>query len=317
MISPIRHFTFRQLEVFATAARLGSFSRAAEALHLTQPSISLQMKKLTDTVGLPLFAHVNRRLHLTEAGSALERACREAFESMERFAMEASEIKGLRQGVLRLGIVNTAQYIVPALLARFLERHPGIDVVLEVENSARLTRRLRNNLDSLYVFVSPPEGVAAEATPFLPNPLVPLAAPDHPLARRRAVPLARFAEEPMITREQGSETRRAVERLFAERGLRPKVRMEVAHSEAIKRAVAAGLGVTVLSAHTVMAGDPGLVVLDVEHFPVRRQWHLVRRKDRELPLVAQAFLDFVTEEGAAYLNQANSPRSTRRKRRGT
>lgn len=291
--SPVRHFTFRQLEVFATAARLGSFSRAAEALHLTQPSISLQMKKLSDRVGLPLFAHVNRRLYLTEAGEALARASRDAFDSMERFVMEADEIKGLKRGVLRLGIVNTAQYIVPALLAPFLKQHPGIKVVLEVENASRLTRRLRNNLDSLYVFVTPPDGVHTDATPFLANPLVPLAAPDHPLARQRNVPLERFAAEPLITREQGSETRRAVERLFGERGLEPDVRMAVAHSEAIKRAVAAGLGVTVLSAHTVNAGDPGLVVLDVEQFPIERQWHIVRRNDRELPLVAQAFLEYV------------------------
>ena len=294
--SPVRHFTFRQLEVFATAARLGSFSRAAEALHLTQPSISLQMKKLSDTVGLPLFAQVNRRLYLTEAGEALSRACREAFEAMERFAMEADEIKGLRRGVLRLGIVNTAQYIVPGLLAPFLREHPGIRVVLEVENASRLARRLRNNLDSLYVFVTPPDSVHAEATPFLANPLVPLAAPDHPLAGRRRVPLERFAAEPLVTREQGSETRRAIERLFGEHGLETDVRMEVAHSEAIKRAVAAGLGVTVLSAHTVSGGDPGLVQLDVEHFPVQRQWYMVRRNDRELPLVAQAFLDHVRDE---------------------
>ena len=312
--SPVRHFTFRQLEVFATAARLGSFSRAAEALHLTQPSISLQMKKLSDTVGLPLFAQVNRRLYLTETGEALARACREAFDSMDRFAMEAAEIKGVKRGVLRLGIVNTAQYIVPGLLAPFLEQHPGIKVMLEVENASRLLRRLRNNLDSLYVFVTPPQAVEAEATPFLANPLVPLAAPDHPLARCRKVPLERFAAEPLVTREQGSETRRAIERLFGERGLTPDVRMEVAHSEAIKRAVAAGLGVTVLSAHTVGAGDPGLVVLDVEQFPIQRQWHIVRRNDRELPLVAQAFLDFVRTDGARLLEQA-ATRPRRRRRR--
>ena len=220
--------------------------------------------------------------------------------------MEAAEIKGFKRGVLRLGIVNTAQYIVPGLLAPFLERHPGINVVLEVENSSRLTRRLRNNLDSLYVFVTPPDGVAAEATPFLANPLVPLAAPGHPLAGQAKVPLERFAAEPLITREQGSETRRAVERLFDERGLTPEVRMEVAHSEAIKRAVAAGLGVTVLSAHTVSAGDPGLVVLDVENFPIERQWHIVHRDDRELPLVAQAFLDYVRDEGGPLLQQGGT-----------
>ena len=315
MSIPFRHITFRQLEVFATAARLGSFSRAAEALHLTQPSISLQMKKLSDTVGLPLFAQVNRRLYLTEAGEALARAGREAFDAMERFASQAAEIKGLRQGVLRLGIVNTAQYVVPALLAPFLERHPGINVVLEVENAARLTRRLRNNLDNLYVFATPPEGVDAEATPFLPNPLVPLAAPGHSLARLRSVPLARFAEQPMITREPGSETRRAVERLFAEHRLELRVRMEVAHSEAIKRAVAAGLGVTVLSAHTVTAGDPDLRVLDVEHFPLERQWHIVRRLDREQPLVARAFLDYVREEGARRLEALAAGRGKRARRR--
>lgn len=313
MSTPVRHFTFRQLEVFATAARLGSFSRAAESLHLTQPSISLQMKKLSETVGLPLFARVNRRLYLTEAGEALARATREAFDAMERFASEAAEIKGLHQGVLRLGIVNTAQYIVPGLLAPFLNRHPGINVVLEVENASRLLRRLRNNLDNLYVFVTPPEGVDSEAIPFLPNPLVPLAAPDHPLAKERDIPIARFAREPMVMREQGSETRRALERLFNERGLQLQVRMEVAHSEAIKRAVAAGLGVTVLSAHTVTADEPGLVVLDVEHFPVERQWHIVHRRDRKLPLVASAFLDYVRDEGSRLL-QANTRKASRRRR---
>ena len=296
MDAPLRHFTFRQLEIFITAARLGSFSRAAEALHLTQPSISLQMKKLTDAVGLPLFAQVNRRLYLTEAGESLARACGESFQAMERFAMESAEIKGLRLGTLRLGIVNTAQYVVPALLAPFLKRHDGIHVALEVDNATRLTRRLRNNLDSIYVFSSPPQIPEAEETVFLPNPMVALAAPGHPLAGKRNIPLARFAREPFVTREQGSETRRVLERLFTEHGLTLDVRMEVGHSEAIKRTVAAGLGVTALSAHTVDAGDPSLVVLDVEHFPLQRHWYLVRRKDRDLPLVAQAFMDYVTDE---------------------
>ena len=299
-----------------TAARLGSFSRAAEALHLTQPSISQQMKKLSDSVGLALFAQVNRRLYLTEAGEALARATREAFDVMERFASEAAEIKGLRRGMLRLGIVNTAQYVVPGLLAPFLALHPGVNVVLEVESATRLTRRLRNNLDNLYVFATPPDGLDAEASAFLANPLVPLAAPGHPLAGQAAIPLARFAEEAMVVREQGSETRRAVERLFAERGFEMRVRLEIAHSEAIKRTVAAGLGVTVLSAHAVSAGEADLVVLDVEHFPIERQWHIVRRRDRELPLVAQAFLDYVRDEGAKRRAARSSPRSPRKARRG-
>ncbi len=291
----MRHSTFRQLEVFEALARLGSFTRAAEELFLTQPTASMQIKKLSDAVGLPLYEQVGKRIYLTDAGRALQSTCRELFESLNNFEMLVSDMKGLKQGKLRLAVVTTAKYFAPRLLGPFCNQYPGIDVSLKVSNRERLLERLSNNMDDLYILGQPPEGLEVISEPFLDNPLVVLAPNDHPLVGKRNIPLSRLATEPLIMREPGSGTRIAVERLFHEQGHAIKVRMELGSNEAIKQAIVGGLGLSVLSRHTLAldAAMGQLATLDVEHFPILRQWYAVNPIGKQLTVVAQTFLEYL------------------------
>jgi LysR family transcriptional regulator, low CO2-responsive transcriptional regulator len=291
----MRHSTFRQLEVFEAIARLGSFTRAAEELHLTQPTVSMQIRKLTDTVGLPLFEQIGKRIYLADAGKALQVTCSEIFESLNNFEMMVADMRGLKQGKLRLAVVTTAKYFAPRLLGAFCKEYPGIDVSLKVSNRERLLERLGENQDDLYVLGQPPEGLDVVYEPFLDNPLVVRAPNNHPLAAQRNIPLALLAEEPFIMREPGSGTRIAVERLFRQHGLDLNVRMELGSNEAIKQAIIGGLGISVLSRHTMVldAATGLLTTLDVEHFPIKRKWYTVYPTGKQPSIVAQAFLDYL------------------------
>jgi len=291
----IRHATLRQLQIFEATVRLGSFTRAAEELFLTQPTVSMQAKKLADAMGLPLFEHVGRTFKPTEAGTELYQSCRRIFETLSNLEMKLADLKGIKSGRLRLGVITTAKYFVPSVLGDFCHEYPGIDVALKVTNRNRIIERIQANEDDLYIMGQPPEGgIEVETYPFAPNPSVVMARQDHPLVSKRKIPLSRILEEPFLLRERGSGVRDAILKVFEEKGLQPKVRMELGSNEAIKHAIVGGLGLSVLSLHTLtLEGTKGPVaVLDVEGFPIQRKWYLVYPKDKELSLVAKAFLDF-------------------------
>lgn len=292
-----RHLSLRQLEVFEAVARLGSFKRAAQTLHVTPPTVSMQVRKLSEAVGVPLFEQVGKRIFLTDAGRSLYESCREMFDTLEHFETTVADMRGLTQGRLRLAVVTTAKYFAPRLLGHFCERYPGVDASLEVTNRERVLERLQGNQDDLYIFGQPPATVDVEAAPFLRNPLVPLAPPDHSLAGRRRVPLAELGAYPLLAREPGSGTRLAVERLFDQRGVSLKVRMELGSNEAVKQSVAAGMGVSVLSQHTLVSGGGEVAILDVEGFPIERQWYLVYPAGKQLSVAARTFMDHLLEEG--------------------
>jgi DNA-binding transcriptional LysR family regulator len=288
------HATFRQLEVFEAIARLGSFTRASEELHLTQPTVSMQMKKLTDAVGLPLFEQVGRRIHLTEAGKELAIAAREIMQSLERCDMSIAEMRGLKKGKLRLAVVSTAKYFVPRILGEFLRQHPGVEVSLKVTNRQRVLERAAENLDDLYILSQPVGHIELVAKSFMENPLLVMAHPEHPLTHERNIPLQRIAQEPFLMREEGSGTRLSVERIFGSQGLKPNIRMELGSNEAIKQAIIGGLGISILSRHTLgMDGMGEPAVLDVEGFPVINQWHIGHPHGKQLSVVASAFLDYL------------------------
>lgn len=291
----IRHTTFRQMQIFEAVVRLSSFTRAAEELFLTQPTVSTQLKKLTDALGLPLLDQSGRQLKPTEAGEELYRVVRQIFDSIADLDMRIADLKGLRRGRLRIGVISTAQYFTPEILGDFCRQYPGVDVSLKVTNRERMFARIQNNEDDLYILGRPPEKeLNVTVYPFAPNPLVVMAASDHPLTRESNITIKRLAAEPFILREVGSGIRDTTMRLFSEQGLTPNVRMELGSNEAIKHAVVGGLGVAVLSLHTlVLEGANGPVdVLDVEGFPVERKWYLAHNKDRELSLIASTFLEF-------------------------
>lgn len=301
----MKHATLRQLKVFEAVARNLSFTRAAEELHTTQPTVSIQLKQLTDLVGLPLLEQVGKRVFLTDAGRELLAVCHETFEGLDRFEMLVSDIKGMKAGKLRLAAVTTTKYFVPRLLGSFYGRYPGIEVSLKITNRERVLQRLSNNEDDLYILGQPPEHIEVCAEPFLENPLVVLAPSDHPLVKKKNIPSQRLAEEPFLVRELGSGTRLAAERFFKEKGLALKIRMELGSNEAIKQAVAGGLGVAVLSAHTLaLERNSGeLSILDVTGFPIRRQWYAAYPADKRLTVVAGTFLDFMKQESRPLANR--------------
>ncbi len=289
--------TFRQLEVFEAIARHGSFTRAAEELFVTQPTASMQIRRLSESVGLPLFEQIGKRIHLTDAGRELYTACREVFDRIDRFEMQVADMKGLKKGRLRLAVVTTAKYFAPSLLGQFYHLYPGIEVALKVTNREHILERLADNLDDLCILGQPPEEIDAEYQPFLENPLVLLAPADHPLVGRRRIPLARIAEEPFLMREAGSGTRMAVERLFEAHRLKIKVRMELGSNEAIKQAIIGGLGISVLSQHAIGPAGSGapFAILDAQGFPIERHWYAAYSRGKQLSVIARAFLDFLLE----------------------
>ncbi len=293
----IRHATLRQLQVFEAIVRLGSFTRAAEELFLTQPTVSMQIKKLADSIGLPLFEHIGRNVRPTEAGLELYQSCRKIFETLANLEMKIADLKGVRRGRLRLGVITTAKYFAPELLGEFCRLYPGIEVALKVSNRDRIIERINANEDDLYIMGQAPDQFEVEAFPIAPNPLAVVAPRDHPLVGKKNIPLARIADEPFILREPGSGVRDATLRAFDKLGLRPRVRMELGSNEAIKHAIVGGLGISVQSLHTLTLEGPDgpVTILDVKGFPIMREWYLVYPKGKELSLVTQAFLDFALE----------------------
>lgn len=290
--------TLHQLRLFEAVARRLSFTRAAEELFLTQPTVSMQIKQLADDIGQPLFEQIGKKISLTEAGRELYETTREIFDSWSRFEMRMSDLRGMKQGRLRVAVTTTAKYFIPDLLGSFLHQFPDVDVKLEIQNREMLLHRMEGNQDDLYILVLPPEDAALERIPFLPNPLVPIAPVDHPLAREKNIPLARLAEERFIAREPGSGTRIQLARMLADRGVRLNARMEFGSNEAIKHAVAAGLGISVVSQHTLEVDGltERLAVLDVEGFPLVDEWFVVYPEGKRLSVVAKTFLEHLRLE---------------------
>ena len=291
----IRHSTFRQLQIFESIYRLGSFTRAAEELFLTQPTVSMQLKKLSDAIGLPLFDHVGRKIEPTEAGTELYQACRGVFEILSNLEMKIADLQGLKQGRLRVAVITTAKYLAPEMLGQFSKEYPGIELALKVTNRDRIIERMYANEDDLYIMGQAPEGeMELEAYRFAPNPLVVMAPRNHPLLNKEKITLQDISKEPFIIREPGSGIRDATFKLFKDKGLRPNVIMELGDNEAIKHGIVGGLGISILSLHTLtLEGAAGPVaILDVEEFPIMRDWFIVHPKGKELSLAARAFLDF-------------------------
>ncbi len=297
-------FTLRQLDIFAAVARSQSLTRAAAEVHLTQPAVSMQVKQLEEALGLPLFEPEGRGIRLTEAGREFAGHVEDVLERVQNLDDLAARWRGVRTGRIRLGVVSTAKYFVPRLLGQFLRSHPGVDFRLSVHNREEILQELRGNTVDLVIMGRPPEGIDCEATPFAPNLLGIVAAPEHPFSRRRRLELSELQNERFIVREPGSGTRAAMERVFAQHRTRFLTSMEMASNETIKQAVIAGLGLGFLSLHTVRSelATGRLVLLDVLGLPVRRQWFLVRRAARRLVPVAEEFGAFMMQEAEALMN---------------
>jgi DNA-binding transcriptional LysR family regulator len=299
------HLTLRQLEVFAAVARHLSYTRAAEELHLSQPAVSMQIRQLEEAAGLPLFEKLGKKINLTEAGREVFHYSQAIGRQLQELDQVVEALKGVRAGHLRISVATTANYFATRLLAAFSRRYPGTTFSLDVTNRKTLLDQLASNETDLVIMGKPPEELDLDATPFMQNPLVIIAPPQHPLAGEHAIPLQRLQDEVFVAREQQSGTRIAMERFFQERGMSLKTGMEMTSNSAIKHAVEAGLGLGIVSIHTLeLELEAGrLVILDVEGFPIQRHWYVVTSTGKRLPPVAQAFFDFLMGEDAAHLMQ--------------
>lgn len=295
----IRNTTFKQLQVFDAVARHTSFTIAAAELHLTQPTLSMQMKKLTNIVGLPLYNQIGKRIHLTEVGLELHATCQAVFETLNNFQMKVADIKGVKKGNLRLAGVTTAEYFAPRILGAFCKKYPGITVSLEVTNRQRILERLGENLDDIYIVGQEPTGPHIFSMPFLENPLVILASPKHPLAGVKNIPVAALSNENFIMREPGCGTFLTMDKLIHDQGFTFKSSMALGSNEAIKQAVIGELGISLLSIYALSheINNHELVVLDVEGFPTNDQWYLCYPEGKQLSIVAQVFFDYMLSEG--------------------
>ncbi|NJM46887.1 MAG: LysR family transcriptional regulator [Alkalinema sp. RU_4_3] len=295
----MQNATLHQLRVFAAVARHNSFTRAAEELFLTQPTVSMQVKQLSRTVGLPLFEQVGKKLYLTQAGKELYEACQDIFERISRFEITVANLKGLKQGTLRIAVVTTAKYVIPRILGPFCQRYPGIDISLSVTNHQHIIDGFLTNQNDLYILSQPPEDIDVTVQPFLENPLVVLASREHPLVKEKNITLERLAQEPFIMREPGSGTRKEVQRMFESHSLALKVKLDLGSNEAIKQAVAGGLGVSVLSKHTLALDGPNshVAILDVQNFPIQRHWYVMYPSGKQLSAIAMVFHDYLLNEG--------------------
>ncbi|NVZ08372.1 LysR family transcriptional regulator [Allochromatium humboldtianum] len=294
------HVSLRQLRVFEAVARHNSYTRAAEELHLSQPAVSMQVRQLEDEIGLSLFERLGKQVVLTGAGREVFHYSRAIGQSLREMEEVLESLKGVSRGSLRIAVASTVNYFAPRLMAIFQQRHPGIGLRLDVTNRESLVQMLDSNSVDLVLMGVPPRNVEVEAEAFMDNPLVVIAPPDHPLAGERAIPLARLAEETFVMREEGSGTRQAMERFFSERGQTIRHGMQMTRNEAVKQAVRSGLGLSVVSLHTIELEleTRRLVTLDVEGFPDRRQWYLVYRRGKRLSPAAGAFREFVLSEAA-------------------
>ena len=288
--------TLHQLRLLLAVTREGSVSRAAQRLHLTQPTLSTQLRQLAEQVGLPLFERVGRRLHLTPAGEVVVASATRLEQELELLDETLAELRGDIGGRLRLAVVSTAETFIPRLLGEFRRERPAVEVSLVVLNRDAVLRRLADNLDDLYIMSRPPQAPPVVATPFLSNPLVVVAAADHPLAGRETLQIEALATEEFVLREPGSGTRQAAEHFFAAHGLALRPRLELGSNEAVKQAVAGGLGLSLLSAHALAhAVDEGIAVLRVEGTPLPTQWQVVYPAGKRLSPLASAFLAFLRE----------------------
>jgi len=302
----MRGATFRQLQVFASVARHASFSRAAEELHLTQPAVSMQVRALERAAGLALFEHVGRKIALTAAGTALLRYANASADLLREAKETLDALKGVRIGTLSLSAVSTAKYFAPSLLAAFTHEYPGVRIRISIGNREEIVRELADNATDLVIMGRPPRELETVAEAVAPHPLAIIAAPTHPLARAKRVPLARLTGEPFLIREEGSGTRASMERVFGDRDLTFRTAMEVTSNETIKQAVIAGMGLAFISLHTVglELQTNKLVVLDVRGLPIVRNWYVIHREGKRLPPSAQAFRAFLLRDGAGIIERA-------------
>lgn len=297
--------TFRQLKVFEAVARQLSYTLAAKELYLSQPAVSMQIKQLEENVGIPLFDQIGKKIFLTEAGHEMYYYARSIAQELDEAANVMEQLKGLKTGRLEVTVATTANAFATRMLSKFNKLYEGSTVSLDVTNRERLLQQLADNEKDIAIMGRPPEDAGLVTEAFADNPLVVVASPDHPLAQEKVIPLYMLQDQTFVVREQGSGTRTAMQRFFDEHNLSVTSSMEMNENEAIKQAVQAGMGLGVVSIHTIELEleTKRMVILDIDDFPIMRHWYLVHRKEKRLSPITQAFKDFVLTEGRSFISQ--------------
>lgn len=292
------NITFRQLRLFLALAETGSVSAAAKAMHVTQPTASMQLKDVALSVGAPLYEFVGKKFYLTDLGLELAATARSVAQTWDVFEQSVDAAKGLSRGKIRVAVVSTAKYFMPRLMGSFCKRHPAIDVSLEILNRDGVVQRLRENRDDIYIMSTPPRDLDLADEILMPNPIVVIAPISDPLAKRLAVPLAELSTRRFILREKGSGTRMTGDQFFGKKKFRPDVRLELGSNEALKESVAGGLGLGLVSRHALhgLTKKQGICVVDVEGFPLPSAWHVVHPARKKLSPLALAFKQHVLKE---------------------
>ena len=293
--------SFRQLRLFLALVETGSITAAAKATHITQPTASMRLKELSDSIGLPLFEVVSKKVHLTDAGHDLARTARDIQNTWEIYEQQLNALKGLTRGKLRIAVVSTAKYFIPRLLGTFCTKYPDIEVSLEIQNRNGVLTRMRENLDDLYIMSMPPTDLDIEDHVFMDNPLVVIASAEHALTKKIHLELSDLASQKFILRERGSGTRMAVDNFLKNKQFKPDLRMELGSNEAIREAVAGDLGIGVISKHALTESmkTKDIKILAIKNFPIQSAWHIVSRKGKHLPPIAAYFKEHLIQSVAA------------------
>lgn len=292
------NITFRQLRLFLALAETGSVSAAARAMHVTQPTASMQLKEVTQSVGLPLYEVIGKKIYLTDTGKELALTARSVAQSWDAFEQSVDAIKGLSRGKLRVSVVSTAKYFMPRLIGSFCKRHPAIDVSLEILNRDGVVQRLRDNLDDLYIMSMPPADMDLGDEVFMPNPIVLIAPTSDPLAKQTQVTLDELLQRRFILREKGSGTRMVADQFFRKMKFKADVRLELGSNESVKESVAGGLGLGVVSQHALhgLQKEHGVTTIAAQGFPLSSAWHIVHPASKKLSPLALAFKQHVLKD---------------------
>ena len=293
-----------RIQTFLEVARQRSVSKAAERLFVTQPAVSMQIRQLEDTFGVPLIEPVGRNIGLTHAGEAFQTYAIAAMGQLKDLEALMAEHVGLRKGRIDLAVVSTAKYFIPMLLVHFGKLFQGIDIQLKIDNRENILGLLARNEADLVVMGRAPANLDCEATPFATNPLAIVAAPDHVLVRRKQLPFSALGEHRFVVREEGSGTRAAMERLFAEHQTPLNVVMEMPSNETIKQAVMAGMGLSFLSLRTVRheLASGHIALVDIAGLPSMGHWYVTHMRHKKLSPAARAFKEFLIEQGGALMD---------------
>jgi DNA-binding transcriptional LysR family regulator len=292
------NFTLHQLNVFGMVAAQGSMTRAANQLHMTQPAVSIQIKQLQDSIGVPILEQVGRRLYLTEAGELLYEVYKSVNGELESFDAAVSQIKGGLRGILTISAASTAKYFLPYLLGEFQKRYPSVEISLKVTNRDEVLRHLEENEYNLAILTQVPKDRSIKSVSFLENPLVMCAPPGHPLEDEKKISLASLKNEAFIFREPGSGTRMVMESILKKERIQPEIAMELGTNEAVKQAIMAGIGISLISRLSLQSEQKlnRICTLDIKDFPIQTNWHILYKKNKNLTPVTQNFLNFLTEE---------------------